>query len=81
MITGAILNKAPCPQSASIMMMMMMSDDDQEPCVSAPPDDITSLSSECPESERYIAHLINPMSYVKHEKCTDSKFTVLFRLF
>ena len=34
MISRAILNKAPCPQSASIVM----SDDDQEPCVSTSDD-------------------------------------------
>ena len=40
MISRAILNKAPYPQSASIVM----TDEDQEPCVSTP-DDIKSLSN------------------------------------
>ena len=40
MISRAILNKAPYPQSASIVM----TDEDQEPCVSTP-DDIKSLST------------------------------------
>ena len=40
MISLAILNKAPYPQSASIVM----TDEDQEPCVSTP-DNIKSLST------------------------------------